>query len=104
MDDFNFDSAAEARYYLELKLLKRSGQVKDFILQPRFLLQDAYTNKNGKKVRKTEYVADFLVTYADGKQEIIDVKGSKETLTAIYKLKKKWFESVWGLTIKEVFR
>lgn len=104
MDGFTFDSAAEARYYSDLKLLKQSGHVKDFILQPRFLLQDAYTNKNGKKVRKTEYVADFLVTLANGKQEIVDVKGSKETLTQVYKLKKKWFESVYEITIKEVFR
>lgn len=47
-----------------------------------------------------EYVADFKVTYADGRVEIIDCKGMK---TEAYKIKKKLFEYRYPeLTIKEV--
>lgn len=99
VDGIMFDSKAEALYYQELLLLKRAGEVIDIQLQPRFILQDSFT-KNGKKYPKVEYVADFLVTYGDGRQEVIDVKGFK---TPVYKLKRAWFEGKYPeLTIKEV--
>lgn len=99
VDGIMFDSKAEALYYQELLLLKRAGEVIDIQLQPRFILQDSFT-KNGKKYPKVEYVADFLVTYGDGRQEVIDVKGYK---TPVYKLKRTWFEAKYPeLTIREV--
>jgi len=46
------------------------------------------------------YVADFLVTYADGRKEIVDCKGVR---TSVYRLKKRLFaEKYPELTIKEV--
>lgn len=88
VDNIMFDSLAEASYYKRLKLLKKAGEIKDFELQPTYILQAAY--KRGKrKVQPITYKADFLVTYPDGRQEIIDVKGMK---TAIYRMKKKMFE------------
>jgi hypothetical protein len=89
-----FDSHAEALYYLQLAQLQRTGEVLTIELQPRFELQPAYwkccgevsTNMSskhicwncGKKIPKTTaitYKADFRVTYVDGHQEIVDVKG-----------------------------
>lgn len=103
LDGVTFDSQAEANYYAQLKLLERAGEVKDIILQPRFTLLDSF-KKNGKKYRGIEYVADFWVTYKDGRREIIDVKGAKTTRTEAYLIKKKLFESKYPeLTIKEVF-
>lgn len=88
VDNILFDSLAEASYYKRLKILQKAGIVKTFELQPTYILQDAY--KRGKrKVQPITYKADFLVTYADGRQEIIDVKGMK---TPVYRMKKKMLE------------
>lgn len=100
IDGITFHSKAEAEYYAALKLLKRVGEVKDFTLQPRYTLLEAYSHPiTGKKVQGIEYVADFLVTYADGRTEVVDVKGVK---TEAYKIKKKLFEAKYGMAIKEV--
>jgi hypothetical protein len=99
IDGVTFDSKAEADYYQQLKLLMRAGEVKDIILQPRYELLKGF-EKHGKKIRGIEYVADFKVIYADGREEIIDVKGKR---TEVYTIKRKWFESKYPeLTIKEV--
>ena len=88
VDNIQFDSQAEANYYRQLKLLQRAGEVVEFEIQPTFILQEGY--KRGKrKVQPITYKADFLVTYNDGRKEIIDVKGAK---TEVYRLKKKIFE------------
>jgi len=82
-----FDSQKEANRYAELLLAKKAGIVKEIELQPRFLLQEGYRdNQTQKKVRKMEYVADFRVTYADGRQVVIDTKGFR-TKVYINKLK-----------------
>lgn len=99
-DGITFDSQREAQYYYELKLRKRAGHIKDFELQPVYVLLDPYKHpETGKRVQGIKYRADFLVTYPDGSQEVIDVKGVR---TAEYKLKKKLFESKYGVPIKEV--
>lgn len=38
VDGIKFDSAKEADYYCELKMLKMVGVVKDFVLQPKYEL------------------------------------------------------------------
>lgn len=97
INGITFDSQAEANFYAELKLLQRAGEVTDIELQPKFELLPAYTI-NGRKVRPTHYIADFRVTYKDGREEIIDCKGFR---TKEYRLKKKMFESKYGIEIKE---
>ena len=100
VDGIIFDSKAEADRFVELKLLQRSGAISGLILQPSFDLIPAY-KKNGKKVRKTVYVADFQY-YDEITQETVieDVKGVK---TPVYKLKKKLFEYLYpDLEITEV--
>ncbi|KWX79933.1 DUF1064 domain-containing protein [Paenibacillus jilunlii] len=96
-----FASGAEAHRYQELMLLKRAGVVTDIVLQPVYTLMEGRVNKaTGKKVASIKYKADFLVTYADGHQEIEDVKGFK---TAVYQLKKRMFMIQYpDLYIKEV--
>ena len=81
-----FDSKAEARYYDELLMLKKTGIVKNIILQKDFTLQEAYTKENGERVRAIRYRADFVVEYSDGHTEVIDVKGKR---TKEYIMKKK---------------
>jgi len=101
VDNIVFDSKAEADYYVELKLLKRAKKIKDFDLQPEYVLVEPF-KKNGKTFRAVKYIADFLVTNLDGSEEVVDVKGMA---TPVYRLKKTLFESKYPhLTIKEVRR
>jgi hypothetical protein len=88
IDGHKFDSIAESKYYLQLKWLKQAKQIKDFKLQPTFLLQEAF-KKNGKAFRKIEYVADFEVCRLDGTTQIIDIKGA---ITKEFAIKRKLFE------------
>ncbi|MGP4073804.1 DUF1064 domain-containing protein [Piscibacillus sp. B03] len=88
IDDIKFDSKAEAEYYLHLKLLKRVGEIKDFKLQPKYLLQEKF-KKRGKTFRAIEYIADFEIEHNDGTIETVDVKGME---TKDFKLKRKLFE------------
>lgn len=89
IDGHKFDSKKEGRYYEILKILESAGEVEKFELQPKFRLQDGFDDKNGDHHRPINYYADFKVWWKGGKIEIIDVKGSKKTLTSVYKIKKK---------------
>ena len=80
-DGITFDSMAEMRRYLELKMLEKSGIITNLELQPKFLLIPK-TEKGGRAVY---YYADFKYT-KDGKTIYEDVKGMQ---TESYKLKKK---------------
>ena len=84
VDGIKFDSKKEARFYQNLKLLKAAGEVKDFELQPKFVLLEK--DKDRVTGRGIKYIADFKITYSNGSVEVVDVKGYK---TQVYKLKKK---------------
>jgi len=120
IDGITFDSQKEALRYIELKRLKQAGIVKAIDVQPLFSLQPRFWKccgavwgslelKTGKcpicqkKIPATKaitYIADFRVTYADGHQEIEDIKGME---TALFKLKRKMFEYRYPeLTLKVV--
>lgn len=96
IDNIKFDSKAEAAYYQQLKLLKLTGEVTSFDLQPEFTLQDSF-RKNGKLYRAIKYKADFLVRYSDGHEELIDIKGM---LTKEFRIKQKLFEMRYMQSIK----
>lgn len=88
VDGVRFDSKKESRHYQALLLEQRAGTIKEIELQPKFVLQEGF-KKNGMTHRPIAYVADFRVTYADGRVAIVDVKGLP---TPVYKMKKKLFE------------
>lgn len=100
IDGIEFDSKKEAKRYSELKLLERTGKIKDLELQKVFELQPSF-KKNGKTYRKTTYKADFYYFNNEkGKYIVEDVKGFK---TEVYKLKKKMFEYKYqDLELKEI--
>ena len=120
VDNIKFSSKKEALRYQELTYLKKAGIVKEFVLQPRYEFQPAYwkccgevstnvaskhicpyCNEPIKKVQSLTYVGDFLVTYADGHQELEDVKG--QFMTDVFLIKQKIFEKRYpDLTIKLV--
>lgn len=92
IDGHSFDSKREARHYLALKLREQAGEICDLELQPRFPLI-----VNGMKI--CEYRADFQWKTPAGEIVIADAKGFR---TAAYRIKKKLFESLYGLPILEM--
>lgn len=89
IDGIVFDSSAEAKRYLELTALQAAGEIYALSLQPRFLLQNAFRDAEGKLRRKVEYVADFRYLMPTGfsvREIAEDVKGHP---TAVYKMKIK---------------
>ena len=100
IDGRTFDSQMEADYYLYLKDKKEQVRIKDIKFQPKFVLQEAF-EKNGKRHRKIEYVADFEVIEHSGESIIIDVKGM---LTPVFRIKEKLFEKKYPNTLVLVTR
>lgn len=102
VDGIKFDSKLEAQRYTELRVMQRTGLIKDLALQPEYELQPKF-QKNGKTYRKIVYKADFSYIRAkDGKTIVEDTKGFK---TDVYAIKKKLFEYRYpDLTIKEITR
>ena len=92
-----FASKAEARRYTELLLLESAGEIRDIELQPTFPLMTP--TPDGSLVSTAKYVADFR--YRDipsGATVVEDVKGVR---TQVYKLKRRWVEAQYGITIIE---
>ena len=118
IDGIVFDSRMESEFYLFLKDLKKKKKIKDFDMQPEFVLQpkhfvyegqlisfddeikykeydklrQKYNKANPDKkiaiVNAIKYKSDFTIYLNDGTTEIIDVKGIK---TADFKIKEKMF-------------
>ena len=89
VDNIKFDSKAEARRYVELKLMQDTGHIEKLTLQPKFELQPKYKNNKGETVRAITYKADFC--YLEGNKIVVeDVKGVE---TKEFKIKRKLFEN-----------
>ncbi len=103
LDDIKFDSKKESNRYMELKILEKSGLIKELELQKTFELQPSF-KKNGKTYRKITYKADFY--YFDthlGRYVVEDIK-SPATRTQVYMVKKKLFEYRYpDLELTEVY-
>lgn len=74
-----FDSKAEARFYLHILDLQAQGYYKLEEIQPKFILQEK---------PKIKYIADFLIEYPNGQRFAVDVKGVQ---TAAFRIKKRMF-------------
>ena len=94
LDGILFASKSEAQHYVDLKEMKENGKVIDFQMQVPFeLVPTWYPPWSPKKAnRGMKYVADFVVQFADGHEEIQDVKGASGYETQTFKDKKKYFE------------
>lgn len=98
IDGITFDSKREAKRYQELKLLERTGAIKDLQRQVRYELIPAF-DAGGKHYRPTSYVADFVYTdTATGEGIVEDCKGYR---TDVYRLKSKMFAYKFGVVILE---
>lgn len=83
-----FDSKRESEVYLMLREKKRLGEIKRIDLQPTYTLLEGFRDNTGKAQKPITYTADFFVSYADGRSEVIEVKGVR---TRDYQLRKKLF-------------
>lgn len=89
-DGVVFDSALELRYYRDVLLpLVESGDVVEYELQKPYELQPKFVH-DGRTVQAIKYVADFYIKYADGHEEVIDIKGFADA-TALLKRKLFWY-------------
>lgn len=90
IDGIVFDSALELRYYRDVLLpLVESGDVVEYELQKPYELQPKFVH-DGRTVQAIKYVADFYIKYADGREEVIDIKGFADA-TALLKRKLFWY-------------
>jgi len=98
-DGITFASKLEMRRYMELKLLLKSGEIRDLSLQPKFLLQEGFT-KNGRNYLPIYYVGDFEYYDVKLKKKIVeDVKGVE---TEIFKLKEKMLAYRHNIILRKV--
>nr|DAH20738.1 MAG TPA: Endonuclease [Caudoviricetes sp.] len=114
VDGILFDSKKEANRYIELKLLKKAGEITDLKRQVRYELiprqREQSTEmykagphkgeyKPGKVVEQScYYVADFV--YKEGENIVVeDTKGMR---TKDYVIKRKLMLHKYGIRIKEV--
>lgn len=103
-----YDSQKEANRHAVLKLLERSGKIRDLQRQVKFVLIPAQYEpdtvgirggvKKGKLIeRECSYIADFVYE-ENGKKVVEDTKGFR---TADYKIKRKLMLFMHGIKIKE---
>nr|GAT43706.1 predicted protein [Mycena chlorophos] len=87
VDGIRFDSKKEARYYEQLKIRQRTGEVHFWLRQVPMHLADG-----------TKYIVDFLVFFKDRDRdcEFVDVKGKE---TQVFRLKKKAVPAVRDIGI-----
>ncbi len=90
VDEYTFDSIAEANRYSELKILLMAGEIGSLVVHPKFNL-----DVNG--VRICTYTADFQYK-KNGKTYVEDVK-SPATVTYSFKLKKKLMKAIHGIDV-----
>ena len=88
-DGIVFDSKKESMKYQELKMLEKSGIIKNLERQKRFEIVPKTPGE-----RAVFYVADF--TYEqDGKKICMDVKSSITRKNAAYIIKRKLFKNIY---------
>lgn len=96
VDGITFHSKAEARRYVELKLLQQAGEISELELQPRFPLIVHFWDE---QERIGEYRGDFRYYTKVGEEIVEDVKGFA---TPLYKWKKRHVAAQYGIQITEV--
>lgn len=87
-DEITFDSQAEFEYYLILKAREAAGQISKLEVHSKFMLQEGFKDRDGKRVPPIHYKADFTYVDDNGDSVVVDVKGFE---TPVWKIKRKLF-------------
>lgn len=88
INSIRFDSTKESKYYSDLLLRQKAGEVVFFLRQTPFHLPGGI-----------KYICDFTVFLSDGSVEFIDIKGVR---TSMFITKKKMVEDLYPIEIKEI--
>jgi hypothetical protein len=91
VENIKFDSIAEARRYIDLRLLEKGGKITGLTLQPVYDLHVC-------GVLVCRYRGDFRYR-VNGVEVVEDVKGVK---TPTYRIKKKLMKAIHKIEIREV--
>ncbi len=103
VDGIKFDSKKEAERFMELKLLERTGEISDLILQPKFPLMvkdDIFVKSRTARYpngRKVSYFADFQ--YLDIKKGAVVVEDAKGMDTDVSRIKRACVEAYYQIMI-----
>lgn len=99
IDDLTFDSQIEGRYYKHLKDQQAKGMIDHFERQVVYPLIDTI-RIDGHTMSKVEYKADFVVYESpDSDGKIIDIKGSKNIITPVFRLKRRLVALKYGKVV-----
>ena len=113
VDDLQFDSIKEARYYIYLRERQKRGEISGLRLQVSYEILPAVYEDRVVKLKTKEkierhkvqpavhYIADFVYV-EDGKEVVVDVKSAATKKKDSYILKKKMMRALLGITIIEV--
>jgi Protein of unknown function (DUF1064). len=89
IDGITFDSKAEGRRYQDLCYLQQAGKITKLHPHPVYELLPAFTDRTGKRHRRTTYIGDFFYYDDDFNAVVEDVKGRE---TEVFKIKAKMFQ------------
>lgn len=81
-----YHSKAEAHYAQDLDLMLKGGELAEVVPQYKIPL-----DVNGQHI--CNYIVDFKLTYKDGSEELVEVKGFA---TEVWRLKWKLLEAIYG--------
>ena len=81
-----FDSTKEARYAESLDLKVSTGSIFTWRKGESIYLKAGGVQLVGPSGRRMYYRPDFEVTHNDGRVELVDVKGRKDTKDPVYRL------------------
>jgi len=93
-----YHSKLEKEYRGKLELLKKAKEDKFRVVDIEEQKPYIFMVNN---IKICTYLLDFMVTYATGRVEFVDVKGVS---TDVYKIKSKLLFAIYGIKIKEVKR
>lgn len=100
----HFDSKREARRYMDLWLMQRSGEIANLRTQVKYPLLPKQVRSDGTMERAIDYVADFVYE-KDSETVVEDSKGFRNTASAAYRvfvMKRKMMLYFHGITVREV--
>jgi hypothetical protein len=95
-----YDSTKEANYAAKVDQLLKAGVIIKVERQVPFEFTITYMGGENRDILKAKgsWIADFVLTYADGGKAVVDVKGMR---TMEYKRKKKIVEQLYHCKIIE---
>ena len=88
----NFDSKTEMKFLIEWIEPKIDiGEIVSYEMQVPYILQEGFVNFEGKKILSIKYVADYVISFADNRRIVVDVKGLPDTTAKFRDIPFYWY-------------